>query len=202
VPLSTANVNVANRRVLGVKALQSLLSLGGRVKDKVDAGRPCERLMAKEIENYIKWSEVDGGFSKLRFIPVLTVVAARHKQTIASISKSITDQMEFLAEKHRENLTLTEPRTNELGEVEMYSRHPPLLYGIIVAQTMTILVTLDASDPEASIRHLAHFDFKDKDADVWNGVAVAIMVIVARNYLMSITDELEIDDESSSDPDA
>lgn len=185
-----------------MKALQSLLSLGGRVKDKVEAGRPCERLMAKEIENYIKWSEMDGGFSNLRFIPVLTVVAARQKEAISSISKSITDQMEFLAEKHRENLILDEPQTNELGEVKIYSRKPPLLYGIIVAQTMTIFVTLDSSNPEAKIRHLAHFDFKEKGVDVWNGLAVAIIVIVARNYLMSIKDELEVDDECTSDPDA
>jgi hypothetical protein len=187
---------------LGVKALQSLLNLGGRVKDKIEAGRPCERLIAKEIQRYIKWSERDGGFNKMRFIPVLTVVAARHKEAIASISKSITDQMEFLAEKHRESLALAKPRTDERGELNLYSRRPPLLYGIIVAQTMTIFVTLDSSDPQARLRHVSHFDFKEKNVDVWNGVALAIIVIVARNYLMSIKDEFEVDDASSSDPDA
>jgi hypothetical protein len=37
--------------------------------------------------------------------------------------------------------------------------------------------------------------------DVWNGFAVAILVIMARNYIMTIRDELELDDESSDDPD-
>lgn len=187
--------------MLGVKALQSLLSLGARVKDKIEARKPTERLMAKEIENYIKWSEMDGGFNKLRFIPVLTVVAAAYKEAISSISASITEKMEHLAKKHREDLMLDEPITNEAGGVEIYSRQPPLLYGIIVAQSMTIFVTLDSANPEAKIRHVAHFDFKDKDVNVWNGVAIAIIVIVARNYLMTIKDELEADDQVSSDPD-
>lgn len=145
---------------------------------------------------------MDGGFNKLLAIPVLTVVAAAHREAIASISASITEKMETLAIKHREDLMLDEPRTNEDGDVEIYARTPPLLYGIIVAQSMTIFVTLDSANPEAKIRHVAHFDFKDKNVNVWNGVALAIIIIVARNYLMSIKDEFEEDDQVSSDPDA
>jgi hypothetical protein len=159
--------------------------------------------MSYEIQKYIKWSEVDGGYKKLCFIPVLTVVAARPREAIDSISKKITDQMEFLAKKHREHLTLSSPRTNEVGEVEIYSRQPPLLYGIIVAQTLAIFVTLDSSDPQAKLRHIAHVDFKEKGHAVWNGLAVALVVVVARNYMMSIKDELDEDDQDSdSDPDA
>lgn len=188
--------------LLGVKALQSLLSLGDRVSDKIEARRSTEKLMAKEIESYIKWSEMDGGFNKLRFIPVLTVVAAAHREAISSISDSITEKMEDLAKQHREDLSLDEPRTNEIGEMELYSRQPPLLYGIIIAQSMAIFVTLDSANPEGKVRHVAHFDFKEKNVNVWNGVALAIIVIVARNYLMSIKDELEASDQVSSDPDA
>ena len=195
------DLNTANNKV-GVRALQSLLSLGDRVKDKIEARRSTERLMSKEIESYIKWSEMDGGLKKLRIVPVLTVVAAAHREAIGSISASITQKMENLAQKHRDALMLDEPRTNEVGEIEIYSRQPPLLYGIIVAQSMAIFVTLDSANPQAKIRHVAHFDFKDKDVNVWNGIALAIIVIVARNYLMSIKDELESGDTESSDPDA
>jgi hypothetical protein len=189
-------------QVIGVRALQSLMSLGDRVTDKIQVGRPTERLMAKEVESYIKWSEMDGGYNKMHFIPVLTVVAAAHREAISSISDSITEKMENLAKQHREDLKLDEPGLNEVGEIEIYSRQPPLLYGIIIAQSMAIFVTLDSADPEAKLRHVAHFDFKDKGVNVWNGVAIAIIVIVARNYMMSIKDELEPDDQVSSDPDA
>lgn len=189
-------------QLIGVRALQSLMSLGDRVTDKIQVGRPTERLMAKEVESYIKWSEMDGGYNKMHFIPVLTVMAAAHREAISSISDSITEKMENLAKQHRDYLKLEEPRPNEVGEIEIYSRQPPLLYGIIIAQSMAIFVTLDSADPEAKIRHVAHFDFKDKGVNVWNGVAIAIIVIVARNYMMSIKDELELDDQVSSDPDA
>jgi len=186
----------------GFKALQRIFNLGWRVKDKADLRIPTERFISTEIQRYIKWSEVDGGYRRKRFIPVLTVVAARPREAIDSISKKITDQMDFLAEKHRLNLTLSHSRINEVGETEVYLRHPPLLYGIIVAQTKAIFVTLDSSDLNAKLRHIAHVDFKEEGHAVWNGLAVALVSIVARNYMMSIKDELEDDEEIDDDPDA
>lgn len=109
--------------------------------------------------------------------------------------------MEFLARKHRELLVLPSPRINECGETELYSKQPPLLYGIIVAQTLAIFVTLDSADPEAKLRHIAHVDLKVHGHAVWNGLAIAIVVVIARNYIMSIKDDLEEDDVESSDPD-
>jgi hypothetical protein len=188
---------------LGHKALQRIFDLGWRVQDKADLGLPTERLMSHEIKKYIQWSEKDGGYKKLRIIPVLTVVAARPKEPIESISKKITDQMEFLAEKHREQLALTQLKINEVAHVGRYSRQPPLLYGIIIAQTMAIFVTLNSADPQAKLRHVAHVDFKEKGHAVWSGLAVAIVVVAARNYIMSIKGDLEEDDESTTDdPDA
>lgn len=110
--------------------------------------------------------------------------------------------MDFLAEKHRANLTLPDSRINEAGETEVYIRHPPLLYGIIVAQTKAIFVTLDSSNSNAKLRHIAHVDFKEEGHAVWNGLAVALVAVVARNYMMSIKDELEDDEEVDDDPDA
>jgi hypothetical protein len=111
--------------------------------------------------------------------------------------------MMFLAQKHREHLRiLPEGQLHEIGEVAKYRRQPPLLYGIIIAQSMVIFVTLDSANPEAKVRHLTHFDFKEKDMDVWNGFAIAFMVIAARNYIMSIKDDLEIDDTPDTDEDA
>jgi hypothetical protein len=161
-------------------------------------------LIAKEVRSYIKWAEKDGGFDKLRFIPVLAVVTAQPGQSIESISSELTCQMEFLAEKHRKHLALPPGgHINELGEVEMYTRQPPLLYGIIVAQTLAIFFTLDSADPTATVNHLTHAQFLDKKMDAWNEFAIALTIIVARNYIMSIKDELEPDDEDSDpDPDA
>lgn len=161
------------------------------------------KLIPKEVQNYIKWSEMDGDFRKMRFIPVLAVVSARRKQTTDSLSTAITNQLMFLAQRHREHLAiLPEGQIDENGQVQKYRRQPPLLYGIIVAQTMAIFVTLDSANPEASVRHMTHFDFKDKNMDVWNGFAVAFIVTMSKNYIMSIKDELEVDDTPDTDEDA
>lgn len=174
--------------------MQALLTLGIRVKDSNDNAKQTDYI-AKAIKNYIKWSERDGGYFKKRFFPVLTIVTGKPNQPTERISKAITDQMQMLAKQHRDYLALTQPRIDEVGEVELYRRQPPLLYGIIVAQSIAIFVTLDSSNPEAKIRHITHFDFKDGKMAVWNGFALAIICVVARNYIMSIKDEFEDDDE-------
>lgn len=184
----------------GVKALQGLLRLGGRARERLEAIGSAEKLIAKGIHEYIKWSERDGGFDKLRFLPVLVVVAARPNQSTERISVAIEQQMTFLAKRHREYLALPTAHTNELGEVEKYRRQPPLLYGVIVAQTMVIFVTMDSANPELKVKHLFHFDFKDKSMDVWNGFAISFVVIMARNYVMGVKDDLEEESEES-DPD-
>ncbi|KAE8447722.1 hypothetical protein EG329_010529 [Mollisiaceae sp. DMI_Dod_QoI] len=185
----------------GARALQALLRLGVRAREKLEAVGSAEQLIAKGIQDYIKWSERDGGYDKMRFLPVLVVVAARPRESTTTISTAIEDQLKFLAERHREHLALPKEHINELGEIEKYSRRPPLLYGMIVARTMVIFVTMDSADASGKIKHLNHFDFKDKPMDVWNGFAIAYMVIMARNYIMSIKDELEEETEESSDPD-
>ena len=181
--------------------MQSLLGLGTRVKDQSEAATST-RTIENALRSFIKWTERDGGYAKKRFLSVMTVVTGKPNQPTDRISKSITDQMQLSAKQHREYLLLPKSRVNEVGEVEEYRRQPPLLYGVIVAQTIAIFVTLDSSKPDANLRHIAHFDFKDGKMAVWNGFALAIICAVARNYLMSIKDELEDDDEPESDPDA
>ena len=103
----------------------------------------------------------------------------------------------FLAQKHRENLAISSE-----GKPVEYRRQPPLLYGIIIAQSMAIFVTLDSANPDAKVRHLTHFDFKEKNMVVWNGFAIAYIVTMAKDYIISIRDELAIDDTPDTDVDA
>jgi hypothetical protein len=37
---------------------------------------------------------------------------------------------------------------------------------------------------------------------VWNGFAIAYIITMAKDYIISIRDDLEIDDTPDSDPDA
>ena len=174
-----------------------LFDLGVRVKDLAKYTNNCVPMMTREIKQVVKWSEWDGGYKGKRFIPVLSILSAKPTQDSDTILKSIRDQLGFLASRHREHLALDEPRVAENGEIELYSSPPPILYGIILAQTMAIFSTLDSSDPDAKTKHIAHFDFKQAGHSVWNGMAVAIIVVMARNYTMSRLETLEDDDPAS-----
>jgi hypothetical protein len=111
--------------------------------------------------------------------------------------------MKFLARQHREHLAFPETpkKFNEHGELRLYRRQPPLLYGIIVAQNIAIFVTLDSSNSEAKLRHITHFDFKDEKVHVWSGFALAILCVIARNNMMAVKHEFEDETEPESDPD-
>jgi hypothetical protein len=161
-------------------------------------------MILREIQNYVKWSEVDGGYSRLRFIPMLAMVATRRGQDIEASAAVLKDQMAFLAQSQREQLTINDgAHVNDDGNVEMYTRPPPIIYGIIIAQGRLIFVTLYSSNPEAEVKHIGSFNLLERNQEVWNGFAVAILVITVRNYMMTIVDELEEDnDVEDSDPDA
>jgi hypothetical protein len=184
-------------------ALSSLVTLGGRVRALLECHKPQEQLIKKELENYIKWSERDGGYTNKRFIPLLCLVTGNPTQELPVLVKHITDQLEFLAMKHRQALALPPPgRLNGLGEVEIFSRPPPVVYGVIIAHCVTVFVTLDSGKIDAKPKTIAHFDFSNKDMDVWNGFALAILVCMVRNQLMAIIDEMESDHEDGGiDPD-
>jgi hypothetical protein len=184
------------------KALGNLHRLGLEVRMKIEVGRPVDQYIVKQISNYMRWAEKDGGYRGLRYIPVLTVVAARTTQTTSSIIGSVASEMQFLAERHREHLVaLPGSGLNSAGQIE-YAKPPPLLYGIVVAKANVILVTLDSASPDATLDHIQHFDLTRKAEDVWNGFAIAYIVIMARNYIMSIKDTLEVDNYVLEDVDA
>jgi hypothetical protein len=184
-------------------ALSSLVTLGGRVRALLECHKPQEQLIKKELENYIKWSERDGGYHNKRFIPLLCLVAGHPTQELPVLVKHITDQLEFLALKHRQALAFLPPgRLKEDGEIEMFSRPPPVVYGVIIAHCVTVFVTLDSGKVDAKPKTIAHFDFSNKDMDVWNGFALAILVCMVRNQLMAIKDDMESDHEDEgNDPD-
>ncbi|KAL3427381.1 hypothetical protein PVAG01_00890 [Phlyctema vagabunda] len=184
-----------------VKALRSLVGLSSRVKDKQMAKLPEERVMALEVKRYIKWAEEDGGYHKLRFIPNLVVVTSKPTQSQESMSKDIVSQLTFLGNKYRDSLRLPDPYIDEFGELQEFSSQPPIIYGILIARSITLLWTLDSSKRDACPKFISKFDFSEEGMEAWNAIALAIFIVMARNYIMAIKDKLEPDIDTDSDPD-
>ena len=65
----------------------------------------------------------------------------------------------------------------------------PTLYGIVIARTIMAFVTYDvagAPKEDSKVRNLALFSWRDPGQDVWNALAVALMVIQARETLVDL----------------
>ncbi|KFY76014.1 hypothetical protein V499_04166 [Pseudogymnoascus sp. VKM F-103] len=184
-------------------ALLSLVTLGSRVRSMIAGSRTREEVIKKEVENYIKWAEFDGGYQNKDYIPIIAIVASTPGQDIDSISKAMTDSLESLATEHREDLLLEGSDGGTPGGAPtLYARVPPLLYGIVIAGAKVIFITFDAAKEDSKPRTIAHFDFDQATMDVWNGFAVAILVVSVRNYMMTIREHFEDDAMEISDPDA
>ena len=66
------------------------MEIGRRMPDIVGKdGAPHGLRMSVALKHYIKWSEIDGGYDKLRFFPTLVVVTAKKNQTTARIMKTL-----------------------------------------------------------------------------------------------------------------
>lgn len=179
--------------------------MGIRVKDNLNKEPPLrgDRWISWAVKDFVRWAETDGGYRKLLYIPVLVVINARPTQTTDSISKSIESQLKFLAQRHRENLAIVPERPSKgAGQAVTFRRSPPLLYGMMIVNSIVVCVTLESASPEAKVEHLSHFDFGDKKMAVWNGFALASIITMQKRRILSIKDDLEEDTTPDSDPDA
>ena len=77
-------------------------------------------------------------------------------------------------------------KEKEKEKKDEFEHELPTLYGIVIAHSIVSLVTLNAAEPDKPVRSIALFDLSDDDHDVWNAFAIAIVVILARNYLVSV----------------
>lgn len=91
------------------------------------------------------------------------------------------------------------PIADEIGEE--FSHDLPTLYGIVIKHTVVAMVTYDVCVPGQEVRSIAMFDFGKPDQDVWNGLAVAILVVICRNYLMDLAAEEEAEKQSAEEED-
>ena len=64
-------------------------------------------------------------------------------------------------------------------------------------------VTYDAALEDSKVRSLALFNWRDRGQDVWNSLAVALMVVQAREVLVGLGPYAQVERSSSgTDPDA
>lgn len=194
------SIRVANT-CPGIRALESLISLGARVRSNWRLNKPTAKVMKKEIESYIHHTAVDAGYANKDFIPSIIVLTApftnRKPLTLeqgAAVEARTTKQMHKLAARHRAALALPKPHhINELGEAEKYRRPPPVVFGIVCSETKVWFASLDSAITDETIapNAMTAFNFAHVGADVWNGIAIALLCINVRNVTHDFIEELQ-----------
>ncbi|KAM0463982.1 hypothetical protein ACHAO4_000707 [Trichoderma viride] len=74
-----------------------------------------------------------------------------------------------------------------------FRRPPPVIYGFFIISTTVCLFTVDSSKDESSMNLSLHLDmnFHDQSQSVWNALTVAIVACLARDDMMTRTDDFE-----------
>jgi len=151
--------------------------------------------MRREIESYIRWSERDAGLRRGKHIPVLAVSTAQAGQSTQDVIDSVTAKLQHLAGRYREKWRIhpsvegsgeNDHGDKEKGKEDEFEHDLPTLYGLVIAHTIVAVVTLNATQPDKPVRSIALFDLGDDEQDVWNAFAIAIVVVLARNYLIGL----------------
>lgn len=114
----------------------------------------------------------------------------------------MTDKLHCLGRQYRDKWR--HPDFEEADMDQEYTHEMPTLYGFVVKYSVVAIVTYDSSVPGKAIRTLSTLDFQKVGQDVWQALAIAIVVIKGRNYLKQLEEEQELGEEidDESDPDA
>ena len=173
------------------KALDGLIMLGARVRDRVRLKLSPVETLHREIESYYRWSIEDAGLSNIEHIPALSIAAANPDESVASVIGRLTDQVHDRGNQYRA-LWLDEDRCTVYDNEQYYFHDLPTLYGVAINYTIVSFLTYDVAKPGEALKCLASFNFQQVGQDVWNALAISILFIRARNYLLELEDEGEL----------
>lgn len=199
------------------KALDQLLQLGGRVRDRIYMrGRmQPEDQVKRQLDAYMKWAFDDAGIDNRSVIPILALEIQPAGTDAPSLRANALRKCTHLAARYREALKVR--RSVEISPGSRSSKstilsYPlPTFYALIASHAIVALMAYrpDAEEPE--LAPMAYFDLKDKNHDVWNSLALAIIVCHVRNVHLRIADETGLglrqqgfseDEMEEDDPDA
>lgn len=128
----------------------------------------------------------DAGLTNIEHTPVIAITSAAPKESVSSLVSRATDSLLHMGREYRR--LWTDKSKSKNGQ-EHYTHEMPTLYGVAIKYTVVAFLTHDTTKPQQAVRSLAVFDMQQKGQDVWNGLAVAILFVRARNYLLELHGE-------------
>lgn len=161
-------------------------------------GLSPEETLQREIESYFRWSMRDAGLSKTNHIPAIAIATAAPKESVAGVVGRVTDQLHHMGSRYR-SLWQDSARSTESDGVQYYVHDLPTLYGVVIKYSVVSLVTYDVAKPGQAVRCLGTYNFQKEGQDIWHALAISIIFIRARDFLIELRKERELGDEADVD---
>jgi hypothetical protein len=189
-----AFVNSARKEYFrGEKALEKLFDLGGLVRDSLIESTPTHphRQIRQSIEAYQKWAALDSDLDPDTVIPVLALVVKPGNIPANELHEIANQKLANIAQRYRKAFrviqsTEASPASKASSQ---YSYPIPTLYAIVASHALIAVMAYRPEDATPDAKPIAFFDMKDSNYDVWNSLALAIVVCHARNVQMRIAED-------------
>ncbi|KAF2216956.1 hypothetical protein CERZMDRAFT_93022 [Cercospora zeae-maydis SCOH1-5] len=189
--------SLRNSHFKASKALQRLLDLGGHIRDRQEVdpqnARP-ELEVKRHLKDYMKWAQADGVLDKQTAIPVLVQVYAEAGTPGEDMTAMAEDKCRALVQKWKKALEVA--RSVELSPVSrasdatILSYEIPTVYAILASDAIVAIMAYTVESDKC--QPMALFDYNLKDYDVWNSLALAILVCHVRNVQLRIAEDTDI----------
>ena len=181
----------------------ALIDAGPRCRDALSQNQVPERHLKRGIERYNKWALRDAKIHPKAYIDLISIVAAKPKETVPVALDRLSRKFHKRAQEWRDKLR--HPDCDKDDENQVYAQAPPTLYGFLIKYSVVAILTHDASKPDAPVRNLMTSNLQMLGYDVWAALAIAIVCVRARNQLLDMDDLAKLDvemPEEEDDPDA
>ncbi|KAJ5269451.1 hypothetical protein N7505_005209 [Penicillium chrysogenum] len=156
-----------------IRAFQELLKICGNVRDYCNILDICPGIyIKKSIEKYLRWALADAGVRVQPDTPPVHVIYCKHqdedpKEAFEKVAKALESLLDTWQGQ------LAAPHDGEEGW--------PALIGFVLCAPVLSVICLDTNPHlqtlTQGIKFLGHFDLSDFDQDVWNTLAIAILVM-------------------------
>ena len=191
---------VSSRDYHARKAFRDLLSIGPNSRDRLSRSLAPEPTIHRDLATYEKWSLQDASLSHTPHIPLLAMTPAAPNESVSSVVWRCHDQMRDLGRQYRELFLAENPKSRKENATK---QELPTIYGVVIKQNVFAFFTWDSGAANKPDRSVGIFDLKQKDQDLWHGLAIAIFFVKVRNDLMELRADGWIGDEViEADPDA
>lgn len=161
----------------GARALNTLIQAGNYARERQESGQNAAQLLARELNNYIKWSYRDAKLDSDDYIPLIIVNFALKNEDLETTNARTQDRVRELGDQYLQLWGDAEPK---------FESSPPTIFHIFIARTVMGFGSYDTSAKQPEFRNIFFTDWKQRGHDLWNAMAIALLVSQTRTWLAKV----------------